>query len=158
MGVKENEEATGRVFSMEKFREGGVSFVDNEYDLFMKEIKDDLREREARNESRQNDLESRIEKNIDLFRSESRDREDRYRNEAKEREDRYRNEAKEREVRYQAKALSLENQFQKTADGIQDLVKDMKKDNKSTTFAIWTLSISTILGIAAMIVTVLLTK
>ncbi|MBC6313463.1 hypothetical protein [Listeria immobilis] len=50
----------------------------NKYDLFMQEIKEDMRERENRNSDRQKELEKRIEKNLDNYRGESREREERF--------------------------------------------------------------------------------
>ncbi|WAO21740.1 hypothetical protein [Paenilisteria newyorkensis] len=113
-----------------------VAMDNNKYDLFMQELKEDMRERENRNENRQRDSEARTE-------TRQRDAEDRLEKSL----DSYRNEAKEREER-----------FQKTADEIKGLVNEMKSSNKSTAIAIWTLSIATILGIAAMIVSILITK
>ncbi|MBC1605648.1 hypothetical protein HCJ39_13080 [Listeria rocourtiae] len=83
------------------------------------------RDSEARTETRQRDAEDRLEKSLDS----------------------YRIEAKEREER-----------FQKTADEIKGLVNEMNSNNKSTAIAIWTLSIATILSIAAMVIGVLVTK
>ncbi|EAA0085394.1 TPA: hypothetical protein U0G34_002983 [Listeria monocytogenes] len=50
----------------------------NKYDLFMQEIKKDMRERENRNSDRQKELEKRIERNLDNYRMEAKEREERF--------------------------------------------------------------------------------
>lgn len=104
------------------------------YDLFMKEIKEDLREREARNESRQKDLENRLKDDLKE-----------YRQQAKEDINRFHEDAKEREQRYIS-----------AVEEIKTIVQNGETNRKSTTIAMWTLAITTIIGIAAMVIAVLI--
>ncbi len=107
---------------------------ENEMDvnLLMKDFKDELRERDARTEQRQRDLEERLSK-----------QEERYLTDSKEREERYLADAREREERY----IHL-------ADEIKQSAADMKKSNEDTVKSVRQNTIATYIGIGAMVVTV----
>ena len=107
---------------------------ENEMDvnLLIKDFKDELRERDARTEQRQRDLEERLSK-----------QEERYLTDSKEREERYLADAREREERY----IHL-------ADEIKQSAADMKNSNEDTVKSVRQNTIATYIGIGAMVVTV----
>lgn len=112
----------------------GVEHMNNNDDKYS-ELKEDLRDSERR------------------IASDFKEREQRFEREANRREDRFEktieritNEAKEREERYL-----------NSVEEIKQIVADGEKNRKSTTIAMWTLAITTLLGIAAMVITVAVT-
>ena len=113
------------------YRESGDSM---QVDTFFKEIKEDMRERETRNEKRISDLADHTEKRDAQLRADLKEREERFRQESREREERFLN----------------------AVDEIKSEFRETKADNKSTKIALWTLSITTIIGIAAMVVAILI--
>lgn len=135
------------------FSNNDRSMVDMQVDTYLKEIKDDLREREARVEKRFSDLAATNEQRDLVFRQEAREREERYIMESREREERFQKTLEE----FKGQLKDSEMRVEKSIDELKADFKETKADNKSTKIAIWTLSLATIVSIAAMIVSILLT-
>lgn len=81
----------------------------------------------------------------------------------REREQRFEREAARREERFEKSlekfaqdAKEREERYIKSVDEIKNIVSEGEKNRKSTSIAMWTLAITTIVGIAAMVVTVVL--
>jgi|SRR5699024_8459245 len=58
--------------------------------------------------------------------------------------------------RYSQEAKEREERFMQNIEEIKTIVADGEKNRKSTSIAMWTLAITTLLGIAAMVITVVL--
>lgn len=112
---------------------GVDSFMSDKADSQYSELKEDLRDSERRISSDFKEREQRLEKEIIR-------REERFEKSL----EKFAIDAKEREERYI-----------KNIEEVKKIVANGETNRKSTTIAIWTLAITTILGIAAMIVTVL---
>lgn len=111
---------------------GEQDMSENNYDVFLKDIKDDLREREARNEKRY----ERIHEELLQGKVDSEMRDEQFRAEMKEREGR----------------------LLKAFDETKQDVKDIRSDNKTllyTNIAGW---IAMIIGVAAIVVTFITAK
>lgn len=133
----------------------------NEYDLFMKDIKDDLREREARNEKRY----ERIHEDMATQKLDIQKRDEQFRQEAKEREERYINDAKDREDRYQKDAKEREDRIMKAFEEAKQDMRDSKDFIKSSSDNLHSIMITniwgwiaTLLAIAAIVITFFLTN
>lgn len=92
----------------------------------------------------------------------SRERESRYHNDAKERESRYREEMKAQDERWKQESKEREDRLLSAINDMKsDLrsdFKDVKDEAKTTKFTVIGLTISVILGVAAMVIAVVLAK
>lgn len=119
----------------DSFQEGEEMKNEQEYTgILFEELKRDIREREERSRREISEREERFLKQMEQ-----------YSVDAVARENRYREEAKERELRYN-----------KSMEEIKEIVRDGEKSRKSQTFAIWTLAVTTLIGIAAMVIAVII--
>lgn len=106
-------------------------------------------------------MENAIEKIIDRLDQDIRD----HKKEIRDRDLLMQQQNKEREERFEKylkqindDAKEREERFSKSVEEIKTIVSDGEKNRKSTTIAMWTLAVTTILGIAAMVITVVTTK
>ncbi|WP_078392065.1 hypothetical protein [Shouchella patagoniensis] len=125
--------------SFEKKEEADLVMAGDDFDQRYSELKEDFRDSERRISQSSKEREDRIDKQIDRITTDAKEREDRFNAKV----DQFALDAKEREDR-----------FNETINRIEKTVKDGEKNRKATTVAIWTLALTTLLGIAAMVVTV----
>lgn len=124
----------GLNFKQHTLTKGDDGMTSNEGDKYS-ELKEDLRESERRIS---NDI---------------REREDRFEREMVRREERFEKSLE----KYAEDAKEREERYIKSIDEIKQIVSDGEKNRKSTTIAMWTLAITTLIGIAAMVITVVVT-
>lgn len=122
----------GRILNKRTLVKGVDKSMSEKFDEKYAELKEDLRESERRVSHDLKEREQRLEKEI-IRREERFEKSlEKFATDAKEREERYINNIEE----------------------IKQIVKDGEANRRSTTIAIWTLAITTILSIAAMVITV----
>lgn len=104
-----------------------------------------------------------LEKYMDKVDADRREMESRLLKDAQEREARIREETLNRENRfneslktYQKESKEREERYLKEVEEIKQIVRDGEKQRTNHTFALWTLAITSFLGIAAMVITVVI--
>lgn len=101
----------------------------------------------------------RMDRDIRDFKKEAAEREERARKDAKEREDLARAEAKEREERMMSILSEMKSDFRNDLSDmradINSKLSDIKSDTRASKNTLITLSVTTILGVAAMVIAVI---